>query len=68
MEKKQRVRFSSEEDIAVPREVVYYNPYRDNKQWDIIRQKMISSTRRDFTIRGIKDRIDYEIKEWNKKK
>lgn len=63
---KARIRFSADETVMVLREVVYYNPYKNNEKWVIITNAMRTATKKQFTERGIKDHVDYEYKIWNR--
>lgn len=59
MSKITRVRFSKEDDIELLRLVVGENPYENPGIWKLIHSKLNIHTGKEFTLRGVKEHVEY---------
>lgn len=64
--KKERLRFSTIDDLNLLRQVVCLNPYNDHNQWNNIENTITSTSSKKFSIRSIKEHVDYLLKIWKK--
>ncbi|CAN7977488.1 unnamed protein product [Ixodes persulcatus] len=53
-----RVRFTIADDLALLREVLLANPFRDPQQWNHITTQLQGSTQKMFTVRAVRERCD----------
>lgn len=65
--KKERLRFSTVDDLYLLRQVVRSNPFNDATQWEDIRNALVSSSEKNFSIRSVKEHVEYLLKVWNKR-
>ncbi|XP_074029121.1 uncharacterized protein isoform X1 [Leptinotarsa decemlineata] len=65
--KKNRLRFTYNDDLALLREFVGQNPLSNPEGWEVIKQNMQISTGKAFTIRTIKQHLILIIEIWIKK-
>ncbi|XP_074035223.1 uncharacterized protein [Leptinotarsa decemlineata] len=65
--KKNRLRFTYNDDLALLREFVGQNPLSNPEGWEVIKQNMQISTGKAFTIRTIKLHLILIIEIWIKK-
>ncbi|CAH0562979.1 unnamed protein product [Brassicogethes aeneus] len=61
---KKRLRFTDHDDISLLREVLGHNPIEHPVLW---RDNMLSVTKKNFSIRTLKDHLELLIKLWLKK-
>lgn len=62
----ERLRFAYEDDLTLLREVISQNPFQDGERWKTILKNVIAVSRKDFTLRAIREHTKYLIKNWNK--
>lgn len=62
-----RLRFTSEDDLCLLREVVGHNPLEHPENWTIVQKNIKTSTGKDFAIRTLKDHMMLLISLWKKK-
>jgi len=64
--KKERLRFSTEDDLSLLWEVLCHYPHNDARQWSIIQKIIILWSNKPFTLRAIKEHVEYLLKIWAK--
>jgi len=64
--KKERLRFSTTDDLCLLRQVICLNPYNDTNQWNIIKDTIVSTSKKNFSIRSIKEHVEHLLKVWSK--
>lgn len=57
-----RLRFSSDDDIHLLKEVLTLNPFKNFENWKLIHANVVAYTRKEFTIRAIKDHLEHLVK------
>lgn len=67
MEKKSRLRFTYEDEIALLREFVGNNPSEDAQKWETIQQHVEESTGKSFLIRTLKKHLQLLLEIFSKK-
>lgn len=65
--KKNRLRFTYNDDLALLKEFVGQNPLSNPEGWEVIRENLGISTGKAFTIRTIKQHLILIIELWIKK-
>ncbi|VEN48652.1 unnamed protein product [Callosobruchus maculatus] len=63
---RKRLRFSERDDIVLLREVLGQNPFENPVSWAIVQENMKSLTRKNFSVRTIKEHLGLIIKLWVK--
>lgn len=58
----QRKRFSTSDDIFLLRDVIARNPFEDPTLWDAVVIALNEATRKGFTLRAVKDRLELLLK------
>ncbi|KAE9521450.1 hypothetical protein AGLY_018150 [Aphis glycines] len=53
--RKERLRFSTKDDLCLLRQVICLNPYNDINQWSIIKDALVSTSNKNFSIRSVKE-------------
>lgn len=64
--KKERLRFSTIDDLCLLRQVISLNPYNDVNQWNNIKNSLVSTSNKNFTVRSVKEHVEYLLKVWIK--
>lgn len=64
--KKERLRFSTVDDLCLLRQVICLNPYNDANQWENIQNTLSSTSNKNFSIRSVKEHVEYLLKIWKK--
>ncbi|GAB6019063.1 hypothetical protein CHUAL_000690 [Chamberlinius hualienensis] len=62
----ERLRFSNLADVTILREVISLNPYEDGERWKSITATVIRSINKNFTVRSVREHVDYLLKLWMK--
>jgi len=65
--KKERLRFSTIDDLCFLRQNICLNPNNNANQWDIIEDTVISRSKKNVFIRSVKKHVEHLLKVWNKK-
>ncbi|VEN39277.1 unnamed protein product [Callosobruchus maculatus] len=63
---RKRLRFSESDDVVLLREVVGQNPFDNPMLWAIVQKNVKSLTKKDFSLRTIKEHLGLIIKLWLK--
>lgn len=64
---KKRMRFRYEDDVILLREIVSRDPFSNGQRaWDEIKLNMMSLTKKDFTIKSIRQHIQILMDQWKK--
>ncbi|KAJ8955923.1 hypothetical protein NQ314_006822 [Rhamnusium bicolor] len=63
---KQRVRFTDHDDLTLLREVLGQNPIENPAVWAIIQENMLSVTKKNFSVRSLREHLELLIKLWLK--
>ncbi|KAG0431571.1 hypothetical protein HPB47_021670, partial [Ixodes persulcatus] len=50
--------FTTVEDILLLREVLAMNPFVNSSRWDTVAANLNEALRRNFSVRGVRDRCD----------
>lgn len=66
MSKKNRLRFTSDDDLCLLREVLCHNPFDNNDNWTIVHQNIIALSGKQFSIRSVKEHVEYLLKTCSK--
>lgn len=67
MEKKARLRFTFDDEIALLREFVANNPSEDPQKWETIQQHVEETTGKSFLIRTLKKHLQLLLEIFAKK-
>ncbi|XP_015837594.2 trichohyalin [Tribolium castaneum] len=59
MSKPERLRFTIFDDLVLLREVLHQNPYEKHERWKEIREIVVNVTEKAFTVRAVKDHVEY---------
>ncbi|XP_044264705.1 uncharacterized protein LOC123011371 [Tribolium madens] len=59
MSKPERLRFTIYDDLVLLREVLHQNPYEKHERWKEIREIVVNVTGKAFTVRAVKDHVEY---------
>lgn len=62
MTRNERLRFNISDDILLLKEVISINPYENNNNWKIIQSHVNKATGKDFTLRSVRDHVEYLLK------
>ncbi|KAK4881537.1 hypothetical protein RN001_004856 [Aquatica leii] len=63
---KERLRFAMFDDLCLLREVLAINPYEDSIRWKDVLAAVIKVTSKKFTLRAIKEHLQYILMLWAK--
>lgn len=63
---KKRLRFNEHDDLTLLHEVLGQNPFENPAVWAIIQENMLSVTKKNFSIRTLKEHLELLIKLWIK--
>uniref|UniRef100_A0A6P7GRH1 Uncharacterized protein LOC114339912 n=1 Tax=Diabrotica virgifera virgifera TaxID=50390 RepID=A0A6P7GRH1_DIAVI len=67
LKKAKRLRFTSEDDLLLIRQVRGVNPYFNHERWGDIQESVCEQTGKRFSIRCIKEHVENLINSWIKK-
>ncbi|XP_044764525.1 uncharacterized protein LOC123321086 [Coccinella septempunctata] len=62
-----RLRFSSDDDLALLKEFLNNNPLKDAKQWETIQKNVFEITGKNFKVRTVKDHVFLLLEMWKQK-
>lgn len=62
MAKQTRVRFSTEDDLGLLRQVLAENPFEDASRWRRIHEKLLETSGKSFSLRAVKDHLQNLLK------
>ncbi|XP_044746591.1 uncharacterized protein LOC123308108 [Coccinella septempunctata] len=62
-----RLRFSSDDDLALLREFLNNNPLKDAEKWETIQKNVFEITGKNFKVRTLKDHVFLLLKMWKQK-
>ncbi|CAG9837902.1 unnamed protein product [Diabrotica balteata] len=62
-----RIRFNSDDDLALLRQVVSQNVLQQPEQWEALRENMIILTKKEFSVRTLRDHLKHLMEIWKKK-
>ncbi|KAF5271898.1 hypothetical protein FQR65_LT17532 [Abscondita terminalis] len=63
---KERLRFTMSDDLYLLREVLAINPYEDSIGWKNVLAAVIKGTSKTFTLRAVKEHLQYILMLWAK--
>lgn len=61
-----RLRFSSDDDLCLLREVVGQNPLATPENWTMVQNNIRSSSGKEFSVRTLKDHLLLLLTMWKK--
>ncbi|CAH1103034.1 unnamed protein product [Psylliodes chrysocephalus] len=67
MNKNVRLRFTSNDEIVLLREVLAQNPFEDPKKWTTIKDNIVNVTNKSFSLRTLKNHFDVLLLNWLRK-
>ncbi|XP_072386017.1 uncharacterized protein [Diabrotica undecimpunctata] len=62
-----RIRFNSDDDLALLRQVVSQNVLQQPEQWEALRENMTVLTKKEFSVRTLRDHLKHLMEIWKKK-
>lgn len=62
----ERLRFTKDDDILILQQILSLNPYLKKENWEIIKNTTVEVTGKNFTLRAIKDHVEYMLKNWTR--
>ncbi|KAF5291976.1 hypothetical protein FQR65_LT20359 [Abscondita terminalis] len=63
---KERLRFSTFDDLCLLREVLALNPFEDSSRWKDVLTAIVKGTSKKFSLRAVKEHLQYILMLWAK--
>lgn len=57
-----RLRFSSQDDLILLREVIAFNPFMSPDNWKAVHENTCTQTKKNYTIRAVKEHLEHLLK------
>lgn len=67
IDSKKRLRFVAQDDVILLREVLALNPFEDASRWVALKEIVHEKSRKNFTIRALKEHLDLLLKKFTEK-
>lgn len=65
--KKNRVRFTYEDDVILLREIVSKNPLLNSEMWEEVKTNVCQMTKKTFSIKTLRQHMNILLEQWTEK-